>query len=217
MGVRTFSSFGNARTCACGHTMEDDDVAHALGCNRLSGLVQSRHNGTAEVLREFVGRLGFSSICEGQYSRLAPRTRTAPRRAGTSTATCALAPAKCSPMSPSFILSLLHTFVPRLAPLATQPLFGTLANAETATRTTNALGVRSVRYPLRPRCGSALAPCSSSAKPPTPPFPSLATSVLPASPTFTGSYRWYHTAGGGLQMGSGWICGMPHATSEILY
>jgi hypothetical protein len=36
MGVRTFSSFGNAWTCACGHTVEGDDVAHALGCNRLS-------------------------------------------------------------------------------------------------------------------------------------------------------------------------------------
>jgi hypothetical protein len=46
MGVCTFSSFGNAWTCACGHTVEDDDGAHALGCNRLSGLVQSRHDDT---------------------------------------------------------------------------------------------------------------------------------------------------------------------------
>jgi hypothetical protein len=65
-GVRTFSSFGNAWTCACGHTMEDDDIAHALGCNRLSALVQSCHDDTAEVLAKFVGRLGFSSSREGR-------------------------------------------------------------------------------------------------------------------------------------------------------
>jgi hypothetical protein len=74
MGVRTISSFGTCWTCPCGHTVEGDDVAHAIGCNRLSGLVQSRHDETAEVLREFVGRLGFSSSREGRYSRLAPRT-----------------------------------------------------------------------------------------------------------------------------------------------
>jgi hypothetical protein len=59
--------------------VEDDDVAHALGCHRLSGLVQSRHDDTAEVLREFVGRLGFSSSRKGQYSRLAPRTTNRPQ------------------------------------------------------------------------------------------------------------------------------------------
>jgi hypothetical protein len=78
MGVRTFSSFGACWTCSCGHTVEDDDVAHALGCNRLSGLVQSRHYETAEFLREFVGRLGFSSSREGRYSRLAPRIPNRP-------------------------------------------------------------------------------------------------------------------------------------------
>jgi hypothetical protein len=71
-GVRTFSSFGTSWTCACGHTVEGEDVAHALGCNRLSGLVQSRHDDTVEVLREFVGRLGFSS-------RLAPPTANRPK------------------------------------------------------------------------------------------------------------------------------------------
>jgi hypothetical protein len=52
-------------SCSCVHTVEDDDVAHALGCNLLNGLVQSRHDETAEVLREFVGRLGLSSSREG--------------------------------------------------------------------------------------------------------------------------------------------------------
>jgi hypothetical protein len=63
MRVHTFSSFGTCWTCSCGHTVEDDDVVHALGCNRLSGLLQSRHghDEMAEVLREFVSRLGFSS------------------------------------------------------------------------------------------------------------------------------------------------------------
>jgi hypothetical protein len=51
--------------CSCGHTVEDDEVAQALGFNRLSGLVQTRHEETAEVLREFMGRLGFSSSREG--------------------------------------------------------------------------------------------------------------------------------------------------------
>jgi hypothetical protein len=59
--------------------MEDEDVAHALGCNRLSGLVQSRHDDAAEVLREFVGRLGFSSIREGRCSRPAPLTPNQPQ------------------------------------------------------------------------------------------------------------------------------------------
>jgi hypothetical protein len=40
---------------------------------QLIFLVQSRHDETAEVLREFVGRLGFASSREGQYSQLAPR------------------------------------------------------------------------------------------------------------------------------------------------
>jgi hypothetical protein len=61
----------------------------------------------------------------------------------------------CSPISPSFILSLLHTFVPLLAPLATQPLFGTLTSAGTTARITPAPGRCSARYPLRPESSSA--------------------------------------------------------------
>jgi hypothetical protein len=70
MGVRTFSSFGNAWTCACGHVVEDDYIEHALGCNLLSGLVQSPQDDTADVLRGFISRLVFSSSYEGRYSLL---------------------------------------------------------------------------------------------------------------------------------------------------
>jgi hypothetical protein len=40
-------------------------INYALDCNRLSGLLQSRHDDIAEDLREFVGRLGLSSSREG--------------------------------------------------------------------------------------------------------------------------------------------------------
>jgi hypothetical protein len=82
MVVRTLSSFANAWMFAYGHTLKDDDVAHALGCNKLSGLVQSHHEDTVEVLREFVGPLQFSSSQAVRYLRLSPAPRTAPRRAG---------------------------------------------------------------------------------------------------------------------------------------
>jgi hypothetical protein len=55
MGVRTLSSSGNAWTCACGHTVEDSDVAHALGYSLLSGVAQRRHDDTAELLRRLPG------------------------------------------------------------------------------------------------------------------------------------------------------------------
>jgi hypothetical protein len=74
MGVRTFSSFCNVWTCACGHTVKDDDVAHARCCNRLSELLLSLDVDIREALREFVSRLDFSSSCEGRYSGLALRT-----------------------------------------------------------------------------------------------------------------------------------------------
>jgi hypothetical protein len=142
--------------------VKDDDVAHmyTLSCNRPIGLVKSRHDKTAEVLREFVGRLGsLTSSCEGRYSRLALRTTNRPRHAGTSIATCALAPAMFSPMSRSSILSLLRTCVPQLTPLATLQLFGTLTSAGTANRTMSAAGMLSARYPLKPWGASAPVRC----------------------------------------------------------
>jgi hypothetical protein len=79
---------------ACGHTIDDSIVAHTLGCNRLSDLVQSGNDDTAEVLRELIGCLGYSSSREGWYSRLTPRTPTR-SLAETSTATCGWDPAMC--------------------------------------------------------------------------------------------------------------------------
>jgi hypothetical protein len=188
MGVRTYSCFGNAWTCGGGQTVADDDAAHALGSNRLSGLVQSRYDDTAEVLREFVGRLGFSSSREGRYSGLAPRT--ANRTQALWDFHCKLRP------GPGHVLadvSLIHplaafTFVPRSAPLATQPLFGTLTSAGTTTRTTPAPGMHSERYRLRPWGGTMqfLSEATREA------FPQLGHE--PASPTFTGSYWKYCAA-----------------------
>jgi hypothetical protein len=57
--THTETRFPPVWTCTCGHTVEDNDVAHALGCNRLSGLVQSRPDDTAEALREFIGCWAF--------------------------------------------------------------------------------------------------------------------------------------------------------------
>jgi hypothetical protein len=78
-GVRTFSSFGNAWTCACSHTVEDYDVAHTLGFNWLSVLVQTHHDDIIEVLRGFVSRLGLPFSREGRYSQLASRTPSLPQ------------------------------------------------------------------------------------------------------------------------------------------
>jgi hypothetical protein len=44
MGVGSISSFGPCWTCSGCQIVEKEDVAHALGCYQLSGLVQSRHN-----------------------------------------------------------------------------------------------------------------------------------------------------------------------------
>jgi hypothetical protein len=79
MRVHTFSSFGTCWTCSCGHNIEEENVVHALGCKWLSGLMQNRHDETADILRERVGRLGFSSCQEGRYFRLAPRTPNLPQ------------------------------------------------------------------------------------------------------------------------------------------
>jgi hypothetical protein len=144
-GVRAFSSFGTCWTCSCSHPVEDDIVAHTLGCNRPSGLVQTRPDETAVVLREFVGRLGFSSSREGQYSRLAPRTPTVPRHAATLTATCAPGRATFSPTSLSPNPWLFLTFVPPPAPLAMPLLFGTPTSAGTILPTTTARDMHSAR------------------------------------------------------------------------
>jgi hypothetical protein len=69
-----------------------DDVAHALGCRSLNSLIIVRHDETTDALREYAGRLGFSSSREGPYIAETPAPRTAPGLAGTSIATSGLAP-----------------------------------------------------------------------------------------------------------------------------
>jgi hypothetical protein len=145
MGVRTFSSFGTCWTCSCRHTVEDDDVAHALGCIRLRGLVQSRHEETAEVLRELLGRLGFSSTEKGDTPGLRPAPPTAPRHAGTFNVTCAPGLATFSPTSCFSIPWLLPTHIPLPAPLAMPLLFGMPTSAGTTLPTTTARDMHSAR------------------------------------------------------------------------
>jgi hypothetical protein len=76
-GRAIFYSFSGSWTCACGRLVEWDDVAHDLGCIRLSGL----HDDTADSLRyfKFVGCMGFCSSREARYSRLAPRATNSPQ------------------------------------------------------------------------------------------------------------------------------------------
>jgi hypothetical protein len=120
MGAHTFSSFCTCWTCSCGHTVENDDVVHALGYNRLIGLVQSRHDETTEVLCEFVGRLGF-------------------------TATCAPGLVTFSQTSCSSITWPLPTFAPPLAPLAMPLLFVMPKSAVTTLPTSAARDMHSAR------------------------------------------------------------------------
>jgi hypothetical protein len=51
MEVRTVSFLGHGWACPFGFTMEDDNVAHTLGCKQLSCLVQSCHDDVAKVLQ----------------------------------------------------------------------------------------------------------------------------------------------------------------------
>jgi hypothetical protein len=88
MEVRPFSSSGTSWTSTCSHAVEADNVALALGCNQLSGLMQGRHDDTVEVLRDLVTFHAFSSSREGQYSCAAPCALAILRRAGISTAFC---------------------------------------------------------------------------------------------------------------------------------
>jgi hypothetical protein len=83
---------------------------------------------------------------------------------------------------------------PPLAPLAMRSLSGTLISVGTTTPTMHAQDTLFAPSPLR-RYG-ALAPvrCSSSAKPPTPPFPTPGTSVTHALPTCTANFLWCSVA-----------------------
>jgi hypothetical protein len=65
--------------CTCGQLVDGDDVAHALGCRSLDSLIIARHDETADALRKYAGRLGFSSSCEGPHIRRGSRTTNRPR------------------------------------------------------------------------------------------------------------------------------------------
>jgi hypothetical protein len=79
LGVRNFTTMSQAWRCTCGQLVDGDDVAHALGCRSLNSLIIARHDETADALREYAGRLGFSSSREGPYMRRGSRTTNRPR------------------------------------------------------------------------------------------------------------------------------------------
>jgi hypothetical protein len=116
---------------------------------------------------------------------------TAPRPVGTSSATCAQAPATLSG-TPHSSTYLLHRSSAQ--PLAMRLLSGTLTSVRTTTPTTHAQGRRFAPSSLK-RWG-ALAPMqySFSANPPTPPFSTPGTSVTHGLPTCTAIFLWCSVA-----------------------
>ena len=46
LGVKAFTTTHEPWLCTCGQRITDDDVAHALSCSKLAGLVQGRHDDT---------------------------------------------------------------------------------------------------------------------------------------------------------------------------
>jgi hypothetical protein len=204
--------------------VEDNDVSHALGCNRLSGLLQSHHDDTTKVLQEFVGRLGLLQPRGTVFSARTLHPKPPQARWDFHRNLCP-GPAMRL-LSCSFILTLRRTFVPRLAPLATLQLFGTLTSAGTTTRTTHAPGMRSARYPARPWSGpdgmQFLCEATHAAFPQ--PGHQRATCFANVYCQLSVVQCRYLTrmlkAAVGLhtaRTGSGWICGVPHATPEILH
>jgi hypothetical protein len=67
--------------CTCRQTVQEDVIAHALGCNRHSGLVRSRHENTADVLRGFISCLARVLKPLGEASGLQAAPRAASRHA----------------------------------------------------------------------------------------------------------------------------------------
>jgi hypothetical protein len=69
--------FSNGSTGTCCHTAHEDDVVHTLGCNSLSGLVQSCHLSFLEVLRGCTVLVGWWCHCLGGLLHL-PLRKTLP-------------------------------------------------------------------------------------------------------------------------------------------
>jgi hypothetical protein len=90
--VRNFTTMSQAWHCICGQLFNGHDLARALGCRSLNSLIIARHDETADALREYAGRIGFSSSREGPYMRRGFRTTNRPGLVGTSTATSVLGP-----------------------------------------------------------------------------------------------------------------------------
>jgi hypothetical protein len=127
---------------------------------------------------------------KGDTPGLRPAPHTAPRHAGTFTATCAPGLVTFLPTSHSFIPWLLPTFVPPPAPLAMPLLFGMPTSAGTTLPTSTARDMHSARSRLKTWGGSVPGPCNSSVQPPTPLSPNRGTSMPSASSMCTASYPW---------------------------
>jgi hypothetical protein len=157
-------------------------TTHALGCNKLSALMQSRYNETKQVLCEFVCRLSFSSSREGRYSQLSLRTSNPPCTLGLSLQP----PPRACPRSrrhlghpyPGYFRHLFCCLHPWLCRCSS----GCRHSTETFWLT--AWGICSARSLFKPRGGAVLVPCNSSAKPPTPLLSGHGTSVPSASPMY---------------------------------
>jgi hypothetical protein len=121
-GVQSFSSFGTCWTCTCGHTDDNNDDAHALGCNQLSSPFQSCHERAAEVLREFIA-WASAQATRGDNPRLRPAPLIVPKYFGAFNATYALDVATFSEISRSSIPWFFGAFVSPLGPLAMPLLF----------------------------------------------------------------------------------------------
>jgi hypothetical protein len=129
--------------------LQGDYVPLVLGCNWLSGLAHCRHDDIVEMLRVFIGHPGFSSSCEGWYSRRVPRTRNRPQARWDFHFDLRPGPGQVVAHVSSIHPSQLRTFAPRLAPLATMPLCELLKSAATTTQTICAPDMRSARHPLK--------------------------------------------------------------------
>jgi hypothetical protein len=92
----------------------------------------------------------FARAEKGHTPGLRPATPTAPKHAGTFTATCAPGLATFSPTSHSSSHGLLLTFVPPPEPLAMPLLFGMLTSTGTNLPTTTAWNMHSARSLLKP-------------------------------------------------------------------
>jgi hypothetical protein len=148
----------------------------------------------------------------------------------------------CSRMFRPSILSLLHTFIPLLAPLATLPLFGSLTSAGTNTRGPRVPWVCIPRDFLRnlgtlyPRChvlplrshpcriSPAWTPACRLLRQLSVRSAGQSPSGVRRGPRLAFFFCWYLsrmlTAAVGLHTahrGSGWIRGAPHATPEIVH